>query len=348
MKNIKLGHEEHLFLDTMEEIYLAGGCFWGIENYFKQIQGVVKTDVGYANGKTENPTYEQVCSGNTGYAETVHVVYDTEKVPLSFILQMYIKVIDPTTVDRQGNDYGNQYRTGIYYKNINDKEVIEEFLKELSKQYVRKLAVECLPLKNYYLAEDYHQNYLIKNPGGYCHISKAAIAKAKLARPKIKISQATNNMEEEQAPYQVPDDKSLRKTLTPRQYGVTKKNETEPPFQNEYWDKFEEGIYVEIVTGEPLFLSADKFDSGCGWPSFSRPITREQIKETTDRSHGMNRIEVRSKYGNSHLGHVFEDGPVHAGGLRYCINSASLRFIPKEQMEEEGYGDYLFMLGGVN
>lgn len=318
-------------MKKQKEIYLAGGCFWGTEHFMKQIRGVKDTQTGYANGKTENPTYQQVCNGNTGFAETVKVTYYPEEVNLRLLLELYFKTIDPTSLDRQGNDRGTQYRTGVYYTDQTDLPVIEEAVKELQSAYSRPVVIEVKPLTNFYPAEGYHQDYLDKNPGGYCHIDPALFEMAR----KANLPSGT---------YTKPDDATLKSRLTAEQYAVTQKNATEPPFRNAYWDEQREGIYVDITTGEPLFVSTDKFDSGCGWPSFSRPISKGLMVEKLDTSHGMNRMEVRSKTGNAHLGHVFTDGPRDKGGLRYCINSASLRFIPKEQMKAEGYGEYLPLL----
>lgn len=314
----------------MSEIYFAGGCFWGTEKYIASIQGVLKTQVGYANGETENPTYEEVCYKNTGHAETVEVIYDSKTLPLEFLLELFYEAIDPTSFNRQGGDSGVQYRTGIYYVNEADLPVIEHSIAQLQKRTDKPVAIEVKPLGNFTPAEDYHQKYLDKNPGGYCHIRPDKFEKAAQARVNP-------------AHYQTPQAEKLRNTLTKTQYEVTQNSATEPPFQNEFWQSFQPGIYVDITTGEPLFASAQKFESGCGWPSFSKPIDPNVIRETTDATHGMKRTEVRSRVGNAHLGHVFDDGPKASGGLRYCINSASLRFIPKEDMEREGYG-YLLSL----
>ena len=307
----------------MAEIYLAGGCFWGLEEYFSRIEGVEETTVGYANGQVETTNYQLI--HQTDHAETVHLVYDEKRVSLREILLYYFRVIDPLSVNKQGNDVGRQYRTGVYYTNQADKAVIEQVFAEQEKQLGQKIAVELEPLRHYVLAEDYHQDYLKKNPGGYCHINVNDAY-----QPLVDPGQ-----------YEKPTDAELKKQLSEEQYQVTQNSATERPFHNAYNATFEEGIYVDVTTGEPLFFAGDKFESGCGWPSFSRPIARDVLKYYEDKSHGMERIEVRSRSGNAHLGHVFTDGPETAGGLRYCINSAALRFIPKEKMEAEGYADLL-------
>ena len=303
----------------MSEIYLAGGCFWGLEEYFSRIEGIKKTTVGYANGQVESTNYQLI--HQTDHAETVHLIYDEKRISLREILLYYFRVIDPLSVNKQGNDVGRQYRTGVYYTDQADKAVIEQVFVEQEKQLGQKIAVELEPLRHYVLAEDYHQDYLKKNPGGYCHINVNDAY-----QPLVDPGQ-----------YEKPTDAELKEQLSEEQYQVTQNSATERPFHNAYNATFEEGIYVDVTTGEPLFFAGDKFESGCGWPSFSRPIARDVLKYYEDKSHGMERIEVRSRSGNAHLGHVFTDGPESAGGLRYCINSVALRFIPKEKMEAEGY-----------
>ena len=319
-------------MKNTKEIYFAGGCFWGTEHFFKQVRGVVATQVGYANGNTLNPTYEQVYTDRTGFTEAVKVVYDPQQVPLSLLLELFFKTIDPTSLNQQGNDKGTRYRTGIYHTEESDKPVIRAALDALAVKYTQPIVVEHLPLQNFYDAEEYHQNYLDKNPNGYCHIAPALFQLAKNANP---IPPTT---------YAKKDAATLKRTLSEIQYQVTQHNATERPFQNEYWDEYREGIYVDITTGEPLFVSTDKYDSGCGWPSFSRPIDKKRVLEKLDTSHGMTRLEVRSKTGDAHLGHVFNDGPTEKGGLRYCINSAALHFIPKAEMKDKGYEAYLHLL----
>ena len=304
----------------MAEIYLAGGCFWGLEEYFSRIEGVEETTVGYANGQVESTNYQLI--HQTDHAETVQVAYDEKRLSLRELLLYYFRVIDPLSVNKQGNDVGRQYRTGVYYVREADRSIIEQVFAEQEEQLGQKLAVELEPLKHYILAEDYHQNYLKKNPTGYCHINVNDVT-----QPLVDVGR-----------YPKLSQQQLKDKLTEEQYQVTQQSATEHPFQNAYNATFDAGIYVDVTTGEPLFFAADKFESGCGWPSFARPLAKDVVRYYEDKSHGMERIEVRSRSGNAHLGHVFADGPQELGGLRYCINSAALRFIPKEQMEKEGYG----------
>lgn len=307
-----------------KEIYLAGGCFWGLEAYMQRIEGVIDVTSGYANGKTKNPSYEDVSYRQTGHAETVHVTYDPSIIDLNGLLSYYFKVIDPVSLNKQGNDKGLQYRTGIYYTNTSDMTTAKQFIATEQLKYKKTIVVEVLPLDNFALAEEYHQDYLEKNPNGYCHIDLNEADK-----PLI-----------DPAMYPKPSDEVLKKKLTDAQYRVTQLNETEAAFSNAYWDQFEAGIYVDVATGEPLFSSKDKFESGCGWPSFSKPIIPEVVTYKEDNSFHMTRTEVRSRSGNSHLGHVFNDGPAELGGKRYCINSDSILFISLNEMAQKGY-EYL-------
>ncbi|MDE6410208.1 MAG: peptide-methionine (S)-S-oxide reductase MsrA [Muribaculaceae bacterium] len=306
-----------------KKIYLAGGCFWGTDHLFSLVDGVDKTVAGYANSDIPNPTYEMVCTGRTGAAETVEVIYDDSKIGLTELLSIFFRSIDPTTLNRQGNDIGTQYRTGIYYTDPADVEVIDALVAAVQRRHSEPLAVEVEPLRNFYPAEVYHQEYLYKNPGGYCHINPALFEEVRTRKaPKTEKAE-------------------LRERLTPLQWEVTQNGATERPFVNEYDHEFRKGIYVDITDGTPLFVSSRKYDSRCGWPAFTRPIDSSLITEHTDKSFGRVRTEVRSASSGSHLGHVFPDGPASEGGLRYCINSASLLFIPVEDMEKEGYGEYL-------
>lgn len=316
-----------------QEIYLAGGCFWGVEAYFAQLDGILKAESGYANGNTANPTYEEVVHQNTGHAEVVRLTYDPSRISLPQILQHFFRLIDPTTLNRQGNDYGTQYRSGIYSNNQHDQALIAAALIELQSSYQQPVVVENLPLENFYLAETYHQQYLIKNPKGYCHID------LNLAQQPLKTTTNTPLFLAET--YQQPPLETLNKILTPAQLAITKHNGTERPFSHIYNSNFQAGIYVDLISGEPLFNALDKYDAGCGWPSFTKPIQTEHLVAVQDSSHGMQRTEIRSKFANSHLGHVFPDGPIEQGGLRYCINGHSLVFIPLAEMAAKGYGAWV-------
>lgn len=305
---------------NMKEIYVAGGCFWGVEGYFQRIRGVEETRVGYANGKTSNPTYRELSS--SGHAETVKIMYDENVLSLPELLAHYLRIIDPTSLNQQGNDRGEQYRTGIYYVDARDRPAIEEALAYEQKKWDKPLVVEVEKLEGFYDGEEYHQDYLKKNPGGYCHVD-LSLAEEPLYDGKD---------------YEKPGEAVLKEKLTDLEYEVTQNAGTERPFTSPLDDFYEKGIYVDVVTGEPLFSSADKYDAGCGWPSFTKPITTGSVEYSEDTSHGMRRIEVRSEGGDSHLGHVFPDGLPEKGGQRYCINGAALRFIPYDRMEAEGYG----------
>ena len=311
--------------EGVDVIYLAGGCFWGVEKLMQSIPGVVAAISGYANGMVEIfPSYDRVVSGDTGYRETVRVEYRQDKISLDGLIFAYYKVIDPTTENAQGLDIGTQYQTGIYYTNDEAKLTVER-ITDIVKERYGKFVVEIKPLERFYEAEEYHQDYLIKHPLGYCHISRDEIATITTAIV-------------DPGDYQRPSAEIIEEMLTAQQYNVTQMAGTEPPFQNEYWDNFERGLYVDVVTGEPLFSSSDKFASDTGWPSFSKGIDENTFVFIEDEEIGMTRTEVRSRAGNSHLGHVFYNESNSPTGTRFCMNSAAMRFIPFDEMEAEGYG----------
>ncbi len=312
-------------------IYFAGGCFWGVEAYFERIAGVVDAVSGYANGRTENPSYEDVVSRHTGHAETVRVTYDADKISLEDLLRHYVRIIDPTSLNRQGNDRGVQYRTGVYTTNSADAAVVTAALSELQTRYDRPIVVENQPLTQFYEAEVEHQDYLLKNPNGYCHIDLS------LADEPLPNQASAPKPDFDPTQFVPPTTQALKQSLSRAEYDVTQNNGTERAFSHAYDHLFEPGLYVDVISGAPLFSSRDKYQSGCGWPSFVRPIAASAVVEQEDLSYNMRRIEVRSRLANAHLGHVFPDGPADRGGLRYCINGASLRFIPLADMAQEGY-----------
>ncbi len=319
----------------------AGGCFWCVQSDFDKVPGVEKTIVGYDGGTLADPIYEKVSSGVTHYVEATKIIFDPAKVSYSQLLTYYFKHIDPTAKDAQFCDHGRQYRAVIFYVNQEQKQQAEASLTKVKKLFPQ-VYVDVAPTTHFYNAEDYHQDYYKKNPVRYkfyrwnCGRDQQV---KKIWQDKTLVT--TDDTQDNR--YDKHFSKAeLKKMLTPEQYNVTQNNATEKPFHNKYWDNHKKGIYVDVVTGEPLYSSTDKYQSGTGWPSFTKPIDSHYITTKVDKSLFLgSRTEVRSRYGDSHLGHVFDDGPEDKGGKRYCMNSAALRFIPLAEMQKDGYGKYL-------
>lgn len=350
-KHMKKTKEE---LSGYQLAYFAGGCFWCTESDLQKARGVVEVVSGYAGGSVINPTYGDVTSEKSGHRETVEVYYDEKMTTYEDLVRFHVMHLDPTDADGQFYDRGESYQAVIFFGSEEERLIAERVIQELDEARVfdKPVAIRILPYKNFFAAEEYHQNYAEEHTVKYCAYRESSGRDAFLKKyfgtksweelvGKQKVAQEKNSQRFDASRFVKPPDYELRASLTEVQYEVTQKEGTEKPFENAYNENHAEGIYVDIVSGEPLYSSLDKYESGTGWPSFVKPIDEEYIVRKIERGIFSTRTEVRSKYGDNHLGHVFSDGPADRGGMRYCMNSAALRFVPKEDMEKEGYGDFL-------
>lgn len=331
------------YLEPYDTAIFAGGCFWCLEHPFEKLVGVAEVISGYTGGSKENPTYRQVASGSTDHREAVIVYYNEDVISYEQLLEVFWKNIDPTDPGGQFVDRGGHYATGIFVQNEEQRRVANDSKRNMdnSGRFGEPIVTEILTAGPFYPAEEYHQDYYIKSADAYKRYYGGS-GRGSFIAELWSSTKTPQGLETKEGRWSNFDKASRLEALTPLQYEVTQEEGTERAFDNEYWDNKSEGIYIDIVSGEPLFSSTDKYKSGTGWPSFTRPIDPDNVSYHEDFSLFSERIEVRSRFGDSHLGHVFRDGP-QPTGLRYCMNSAAMRFVPRENMASEGYEQYLVL-----
>lgn len=344
-------------VDTRTMI-VAGGCFWCVEADLEKTPGVIEVVSGYGGGNTDNPTYKTYGSG--GHREIVEVTYDANQISFEDILIVTLKTTDPTDDDGTFNDRGDKYSSAFFYETDEQLAIINNLIAEVDEHgpYEQPLAIDVEPRPTFWKAEDNHQDYYkgtltklkyqyYRNASGRSDFIKEHWGEDKSPDLswRTQFNSSATSMNDTQtyawASYVKPDKETLRSTLDAEAFDVTQEDGTERRHTSPLDKNWERGIYVDILSGEPLYSSRDKFDSGTGWPSFVAPITPDALTLHEDRKLFSVRTETRSAIADNHIGHVFNDGPADRGGMRYCMNGVALRFVPEADMVAEGYEDFL-------